>query len=275
MSWDLGDVVPLSIAITNENGQPEDAGQVMLTVTRPDGTIDTQGPIVSTTPGVYDVDYPAAQVGRHRWRMVATGANASAFGDVFEVVAADDGVFISLADARAHLKNSSAADEAKLRGIIAAACQMITDRMGAVAPVTVVHEVTACRGVAVLPTRPVISVSSVLRLPGLEPLLPGDDGWTLTSREGVLEGVLSTSRWRHRVRVTYLAGRSPIPANFRLAALELTAHLWRTTQHNSGGGRPGLVVDEQVIPGVSYALPYTVRQLLGLDKRPRDEILVG
>jgi len=34
-------------------------------------------------------------------------------------------------------------------------------------------------------------------------------------------------------------------------------------------------VDGTVVPGVTYALPYTVRQLLGLDRLPRDEVPVG
>jgi hypothetical protein len=274
MSVDLGDLAPLSIQILNAAGQPEDATSVSVTITLPDGTTETHGPIPSASPGAYDYDYMTVQAGRHHARWVATGLNASAYTDSFDVAPADDGDFISLTDAIEHLKKKSLTPDAeKLRVFISAACQMITDRMGQVSPATVVHDAAARRAV-VLPRRPVISITTVQRLPGLDPVPAADEpagvtGWVLDSREGVLSGCCG------RVRVTYRAGRSPLPANFRLAALELVAHLWRTSQLNAGGGRPGVGVDEVVVPGVSYALPYNVRQLLGLDKRPQAEIVVG
>ena len=277
MAWDLGDVVPLSVTVTNASGQPEDATAVHLTITLPDGSTVTQGPIASTSPGVYDYDYATVQSGRHVVRWVATGANASAYVDVFDVQPADEPGFVSLADAIEHLKKKGDTPDAeKLRGFVAAACQMITDRMGQVSPVTVTHEVTRCGRKVVLPKRPVIEITSVQTLPGLETVPPADrasgvDGWVLDSTEGV---VTLTKPYRG-LRVVYRAGRSPLPSNFRLAGLELIAHLWRTSQLNSGGGRPPVGVDEVIVPGVTYALPYTVRQLLGLDKRPQDEVLVG
>ncbi|NJP24458.1 hypothetical protein FLW53_09600 [Microbispora sp. SCL1-1] len=276
MAWDLGDVVPLSVTVTNPAGQAEDATAVHLTITLPDGTSETYGPIASTTAGVYDYDYATVQAGRHVARWVATGTNASAYVDAFDVTPIDGGDFISLADAQDHLKLTSTGDEEKLRGFVAAACQMITDRVGQVAPLTVVHDVTGCGRTVVLPARPVIAVTSVEELPGLTTIPEADpaaqvDGWALTSAEGVL----TLTRPYRAVRVTYRAGRNPVPANYRLAALELTAHLWRTSQLNTGGGRPPVGVDEVVVPGVTFALPYNVRQLLGLDKRPQDEVLVG
>jgi hypothetical protein len=279
MAFDLGDVVPLSITIADPSGALADAGQVTVTVTLPDGTADSQA-VNPTVTGLYDYDYPTVQAGRHNVRWVATGTNASAYSDAFDVQPADDGDFISVADAKHHLKRqgtTSAIDDEKLRSFVSSACQMITDRMGQVSPTTVVHDVTKLGDTIVLPTRPVISVTSVQRLPGLAVLPQADEGagvhgWKPPSVEGVLE---HTTTFGGRVRVTYRAGRTPLPANFRLAALELTGHLWRTSQHNPAAGRPVLQADEQVVPGVTFALPYTVRQLLGLDKRPQDEILVG
>ncbi|MBX6358141.1 MAG: hypothetical protein IRZ05_20120, partial [Micromonosporaceae bacterium] len=75
MAWDLGDVVPLSVTVTSASGQPEDATAVHLTITLPDGSTVTQGPIASTSPGVYDYDYATMQAGVHRVRWVATGNN--------------------------------------------------------------------------------------------------------------------------------------------------------------------------------------------------------
>lgn len=278
MSFDLGDVVPLSVTVTLPSGQEQDAGEVNLTVTLPDGTTSLVGPISSTTAGVYDHDYTTVQAGRHNVRWLASGANASAYSDAFDVTPADDGDFISLADALQHLKKSSTTpDGEKLRGFVSAACRMITDRMGQVSPTTVVHEAARCGDTIILPRRPIIAVASVERLPGLVPIPQADRatgvaGWYLKSTEGVLA---MSSGWFGDARVTYRAGRTPLPPNFRLAGLELVAHLWRTSQLNSGGGRPSVGTDEVLIPGTTFALPYNVRQLLGLDRLPRDEVLVG
>lgn len=274
MSWDLGDMVPLSITVTDAAGQPADAGEVTLTITLPDGTATTVGPIASTSPGVYDYDYIPSQAGLHVVRWVATGVNASAHTDVIDVQPAADGTFVSLADARDHLKrNGASPEDEKLRRVIGASCRLIADRMGHVTPVTVTTD--GCGRTVVL-ERPVISVLSVVKLPGGEAIAEADpvadvDGWTLDAAAGLL----TLSKAYGPARVTYRAGRSPLPGNFRLAALELIGHLWRTSQLNGAGGRPTLPVDEMVVPGVTFALPYNVRQLLGLDKRPQEEIAVG
>lgn len=185
--------------------------------------------------------------------------------------------FISVAELKAHLNKASTGNDSELASFASTACQMIVDRMGQVSPVVAVVEVPGGGPVVVLEHRPVISVTSVQQLPGgaavdAADVVAGTAGWVLDSPEGVLR---HTGVRFGRVRVTYVAGRDPVPATFRMAALELAAHLWRTSQHNTGGGRPALVSDEQVVPGVSYALPYSVRQLLGLDKRPQDEVFVG
>lgn len=276
MSWDLGDKVPLSIEIRDPSGALADAGNVALTITLPDGTMEAHDPVVSASAGVYSFDYPTIQAGLHRVRWLATGANASAFTDVFDVEPADDMPFISVADAREHLNKTSADDE-HLRGFVGAACQLIEDRMGAVSPRTVTADVTARCGVIVLPRRPVISITSVVRLPGGAVVPPADalagtPGWTLESPEGVLAVPL----WFGRVRATYRAGRSPLPKNFRLAGLELIKHLWQGSQHNNGGGRPVLDSDTIAASVRPFAMPYRVMELLGLRKdQERDEVFVG
>jgi len=272
--FDLGDPVPLSISITDTAGQLADATEVTLTITLPDGTSTVIGPIASTSPGVYDHDYVAAQAGRHVVRWVATGTNASAFTDSFEVAPADGGAWLGLAEVREHLKKSVGdGDDEKLRGFIAAGCSMIEARIGPVAPVTLTFD--GC-GRTVILERPAIAVISVVQVstgdavPEADPLA-GTDGWTLDAGAGLL----TLSRDYGRVRATVRVGRVPLPGNVRMAGLELIAHLWRTSQHNTSGGRPSLGVDETVVPGVSYALPYNVRQLLGLDKRPQEHLVVG
>lgn len=276
MSFDLGDQVPLSVTITNTAGAPDNAGNVALTITLPDGTTHIQASVPGTA-GAYGYDYETIQAGRHGVRWLATGVNACAFTDVFDVDPPDGGAFISLADARHHL-NKTPADDEQLRVFLDAACQVITDRMGAVSPQTVTADRTAYRGTIVLPKRPVISVTSVVQLPGGQAVpqadaLAGTTGWTLANSEGVLRTPLSCGA----VRITYRIGRSPLPANFRLAALDLVKHLWQGSQHNNGGGRPALGDADAIAASVRpYALPYRVSELLGLKHhQERDEPLIG
>ncbi|MGP4092931.1 hypothetical protein [Nonomuraea sp. KM90] len=281
MSFDLGDPVPLSITITDDQGAPANAGNVALTITLPDGTLETHDPVASSSTGVYDFNYATVQAGLHRVRWLATGANACAITDVIDVEPAEGAPFISLVDTKEHLRKNQIVteDDEALRRFVGAACQVIADRMGHVTPTTVVADRSARRGVVVLPERPVISVTSVVTLPGGAAVLAADalagtPGWTLENAEGVM----SVPATHGLVRVTYRAGRSPLPPNFRLAALDLVKHLWQGSQHNQAGGRPALGDSDAISAGFGrpYALPYRVSELLGLKRdQERDQLYVG
>lgn len=275
--YDLGDVVPLSVTITDTAGTPANAGSVSVTITLPDGTASTISGVSPTTIGQYDHDYQTTQAGRHGVRWVATGANASVFEDVFEVAPADPGAFVSLADVKAHINKTGTDDDEELRGFITAACRMIEDRVGHVTPVTAVEDRTGCNTL-VLAERPVISITSVAVLPGLTAVPQANPassvaGWVLDGPAGILKHSGSSFG---SVRITYRAGRTPIPGNIRLAALELASHLWRSSQLNNSSGRPPFADTETpIMPGSAYALPIRVRELLGLSTLPTDQIMVG
>lgn len=279
MSFQLGDVVPLSVTVKDAGGNPANAGSVVLTVTLPDGTTATPS-VTNDATGVYNADYPTVQAGRHGVRWVATGTNASAFTDAFDVEPADDGDFVSLADVKRHMNKTSANDDQEMAGFISAACQMIVERIGPVSPVSTSKTIWRrhIRRAVILDLRPVIEVASVtadgVAIPQADPDT-GTDGWELNAKSGVLT---HSRRWppAECLHITYRAGRTPVPGNIRLAALELCAHLWRASQQNFGGGRPGLPgADDVVMPGAAYALPIRVRELLGLGAQPTAEPLVG
>lgn len=281
MSYQLGDVVPLSVTITDADGNPADAGSVTLTVTLPDGTTDVTSDITSTTTGVYDHDYTTTQAGRHAVRWVATGDNASAYTDAFTVEASDDRTFISLAETKTHLRKTDSKDDAELTGYITAACAKIVELIGQVSPITDTEEWTLHRPVRrLIPrTQPVLSVTSVEYAGTPTVTIPqadadtGTPGWVLDPG-GVIRH--TTYFGRGTVRVTLRAGRSPVPGNIRLAALELTGHLWRSTKLNGSGGRPPIQAsDDLVIAGQAYALPNRVKELLGLGRLPTGDVLVG
>lgn len=190
--------------------------------------------------------------------------------------------FITVEDAKKHLVKTDDADDAELEGFVSAACSMIVDRIGQVSAVEAVDEADH-RGfrrlrAIVLEDHPVVSVTAV-QVVGGETVPAADpdnhvDGWVLDGGAGVLR---HTGLWpRGIIRVTYTAGRVPLPGNVRLAALELTSHMWRSMKLNATGGRPALSgMDEVVMPGAAYALPFRVRELLGLGAQPTAEPLVG
>jgi hypothetical protein len=185
--------------------------------------------------------------------------------------------FITLDELKRHLDKTKANNDVELGLYIQTSCAMIRERMGEVGPATAEETVDTRDSVIVLTHTPVISITSIVTMPDALPVpqaneIALDAGWQLISSAGILR---HTAVWPRRVRITYVAGRDPIPANFKLAALELASHLWRSTKLNTEGGRPQLGEDGQVIPGTTFALPMTVRQLLGLDKRPRDEIFIA
>lgn len=187
--------------------------------------------------------------------------------------------FVTVDEVKIHLDKTGSADDAELAGFVSAACASIRERIGEVAPVTAVVEACSRTDRVVLEHRPVISITKVERLPGLDLVPEGDrgagaDGWLMPDpAAAILE---HTSRFPGDVRVTYTAGLDPVPGNVRLAGLEMAAHLWRASQLNSGGGRPAIADNEQpLVPGVAYALPIRVRELLCLGDNPTAEVLIG
>lgn len=276
---DLGDPYALSVKIYDASGIPANAGSVSVKITLPDGVITNSGPIAPVSTGVYEYTYQTVQVGRHNARWEATGVNASTFNSGFYVNPADTGEFISLAHFRTFINKAHTKDDEKLRTFISAACAVINDRVGQVSPMTFIEDVETIHGYVRLRKYPVITIQSVQTLPGLTVVAQGNratgqTGWYFDpATDAYMPFNLGLSGW---YRLTYRAGRLEIPQNYILAALELTRHLWQTSQQNPGGGRPPVpTTDDVVVNGVSYAFPYNVRQLLGLDKRPRIGVFIG
>lgn len=224
---ELGDVVPLSITVRDAAGAPADATTVTLSITQPDGTAATiTNPRTSTTAGVYDYDFTPVQAGRHNVRWVATGANASAYEDVFDVAATPSRAIVSLANVKARLgKNSTATDE-ELRRVVAAATDWIESEIGPVVRQTRTRTVTPSGGMLFL-DGPVISLTTVVAAYGYpgtyDPLTMFLDGDT-----GIVRPAYAGLPFCYPVTVTYLAGRAVVPALVQEAALDYIEWLWES-----------------------------------------------
>ena len=280
MSYDLGDLVPLGITITDADGQPANAGAVTVTITLPDGTAEPHAVSPAAT-GQYDYDFATTQAGRHAVRWVATGDNASAYADVFDVTSAEPPWFVSIADAKRYLRKTNAADDELLAAFVEAGCLAIEDRIGPVTPrtETYVPGVLACGTTVILPRAPVIAVTALVCngtvVPEWDVEDPTTPGWRLNPGAGLVDYV--GGRWPYGyLTVSYRVGQSPVLGNVRLAALELISHLWRSSQLNASPARPGLSGDDQiVVQGQAYAFPNRCRELLGIGKLPTNSVQVG
>lgn len=224
---DIGDAVPLEITIKKAGGVPDDAGNVVLTITLPDGTTAT--PTITHTPGtgVYGVAYLATQAGPHPYRWVATGNNSGVLEDVFTVENPAPAL-ASVAETINEMRLTSVrdADRETLRGWLQLATNAIELDLGIVAVRRTVieeHDDLAPAGAILLRATPVISVTSVvIEGTAVDPAL-----WR-AGRAGIVRHATRWpySRWR-AATVTLVAGYDRPPAVLRNMAMEIVRRLWQ------------------------------------------------
>ena len=256
---DLGDVVALGVNVRNDADALEDATAVTVTITLPDGTTSGPHTVSSTSAGVYAYDYTPSQVGRHGVRWVATGTNASAFTDVFDVLDNSLLPIVSLADAKRHLNITATTDDEELRRTLAVATDLAERYANrALRRKTVAETHDGGGPVLILRQPPVASVTTVT-VGGT-----ATTAYVLDPAAGLLyAGTSGSSTWTagwQNIVVTYVAGGNA-PEVAEQAVLELTRHLWDTQQQSF---RPGLGVDsvDAYAPGAGYSLPRRVTELL-------------
>jgi len=268
---DLGDVKRLEVEVRDTAGALANAGTVTLTITLPDGT--TTSPAVSNpSTGLYRVDYLTTVEGPHRWRMLATGANASAHTDVFEVRPALSPALVSLLAVKAHLNIPAATTthDQELRRWIEATTQIVESHpvygVGPVLPRTVVEDHDGGQSVVYLNQTPVISLTSVV------PVHTG--GTTVTVADLDVNGTTGKLQYLTAggyfpygpYRFTYRAGYAVTQPNVSGGALIIIKGLWETQrgaglQSSLQGG-----TDIAELPGMGM---YMWRAKLLLDATPR------
>jgi len=270
VSYDLGAVVPLGTTVRDSSGALANAGNMALTITLPDQTTVSVPAVAPTSTGTYAYDYPSVQAGRHTVRWVATGVNAGAFVDVFDVREAAPPMLFSLASAKDKLDipATSTGDDEELREFIEATTAAVEFFVGPVARRTVQQVVQGDREAWVLHTTPVLAVTAITPL----------QSWQQAIDVSALDvdthtGILRRTDWlwfySGDYRVTYSAGRAIVPANVSLAAKLILQHLWRTKYGAARGvsSSDDFLATEQV-PGFGYAIPNRALQLLQADRDP-------
>lgn len=248
LSYDLADLVPLTINITDANGVLANASAVSLTITQPDGTFAVPS-VTNPSPGVYLCDYPPVMPGPHLVRWVASGTNASGFSDTFDVREATPPYIVSLVDAKQFLNITSTANDEELRSFVEAATQMVENVVGPVLlrPVTEVH--TRPGQVLVLKQPPAIALVSVtaIQTSGVftrtqvydVSLLDLDPDTGIVRRlDGLPLGCRRAGLPPSPLRVGYTAGRRMVPGSITMAARVVINHLWATQRGHFEGLRP-------------------------------------
>lgn len=262
MAIDLGDLVPLTVTITDASSTPTNASSVVLTVTLPDGTTLTPS-VTNPAAGVYACDYPTTVAGRHLARWVSTGPQA-AYTDAFDVSTSNPAYIVSLRDVKAQTNITNTTSDEELRPFVAAATRVIERHLKqAVARRTITEEVAA-NGLAVLTWNPVVALVSVQSV-------DGSVTWNVSTLHVTTAGVVtcvSGTRLTGRLNVSYIAGMSIIPEDYTSAALIIVQHLWETQRGASGTVRAGGLGDTLAMPrsgssGIGYAIPNRALELLG------------
>jgi len=276
MPFDLGDVVPLTIDIKDANGDPANATSVTLTITLPDATVITPG-VNNPSTGRYQFDYPTVQPGRHAVRWVATGSNAGAHTETFDVRPASPNVILSMAEAKAALNVNTDKDHEEIRGHLESITDAIEFLVGPVVRKTVVERHTP-GPYLVLRASPVISLTSVTGIPSGSPTYDVSD-MDIDPATGILT-FLDGRSFTVPVRVTFVAGRTVVPAAIREASVIMLIHMWNV-QRGSGGlpsvaGR-GADGDytlrqswEPPVPGFGFSIPNRALELLAPYLLPPD-----
>lgn len=266
-SYDLGDIVPLGVTITDAAGVNANATTVVCTVTAPDGTTSTPT-VTNTATGLYDADFIPAQQGRHVVRWVATGTNACAFTDEFAVRDLTQLPVVSYSDALAHLNIPAAnVSEDELRRFIDVASDMAEQYVGRVlGRKTFTSESYAGNVDHIVLRNPcvlnIVSVyeRGVLLSAGDYQLDPsGQRLWRITTTSLGYGAVGVWAPGVDSVVVTYTAGYLITPPAVQQGVLEILRHLWETQR---GAVNVMSRNDDSYSGGSGFALPRRAEQLL-------------
>lgn len=257
---DLGDVYRIRVPVRDPGGTLISPATATLTITLPDGTTDA--PAVSLPPdetGIVIVDYPTVQAGRHQFVLTTTGPQ-TAYRDVFDVRQAELHNIVSLKEAKDHLNISSDGDDSEIRGFVEAATGVVQFYVGTLFPTEYTETQQATGDTVVLRHYPVIEITAIETIgTGSSVDLSGVD----IGEGGVID--LGVSAWG-KLRFTYKAGYTVLPAGITRAALIIIQHMW-DTQRPRDTRRPSVPMSEdystvQDMSGRFYTVPRRAVELL-------------
>jgi len=187
---------------------------------------------------------------------------------------------VTLAETRAHLNfTADTSHDTELQGFIDDVQPVIEDIVGPVVNATFDEWYDGGAQVISLRHRPIVSVTSVTEYVGTStypltqiatPDLGSTYSYTFEPGGRLIRrssgGLRAFASGAGNVHVVYVAGRAAVPANVRLATLELIRHLYQLSQQ---GGRPsfGAAGEEGPWAPAGFAVPTRVIELLSPNRR--------
>lgn len=237
---DLGDPVVLSVKTYNNAVPPvlANAGNVALVITAPSAAYVID-PVAPTSTGVYVYTFNPLEAGRHTVRWVATGANASAYTDAFDVEPATSPALVSLSRAKEHENFLNNVDDEELRRFINAASSWAEREYGPLGRQTFVETHTPNGNrIALSHWSPgqAITLASVVGAYGYTATL---DITTLhVTDAGILEPNYGGWLGCYPLTITFAAGDPILTEDVQIGVLEVIAGLWET-QHGGGTSSGG------------------------------------
>lgn len=269
MPFPLGASVPLVTAVADPDGVPVNPATIVLTITRPDGTVDTPA-LVNTQTGTYAVDYVPAEAGLYTVRWLTTSP-ALALVDVIDVRPAAAGFIVSLADAKKKCKIplESTEHDDTLRGYIETVTNAVEDHLHeAIIPRTVTEDIWVEWADEVpLKKTPIISLTSVAMVDGSYTWSPSD--LHVDTVTGVVSLVQRTRMFNGLVRFVTRAGRMVIPSNYADGAKIIIEHLWHTERPQVRNGAPFAgggyedTANTTYVGAFGFAIPNRALEILG------------
>lgn len=256
--YDVGDRARLTFSLTDVNGAPAN-GTVVLTVTKPDASSSSPA-VTNAGTGSYTADVDLDQAGRWSYRWVSTGAVVAAQTGVLDIAAAAPVGVVSLADVKARLGITSTTNDEELRHYIDVATDFIESHVGPVAQRTIVSPpVFPSNGVVEVPP-PVISLTSVTTALGYPTRVFDVATMYLDGEAGIIRVGPYQPALVYPVTVTYVAGRTIVPALLQDAALDYIAWRWESQRGASNAPFQGGADEFAVQP--TATVPYKILQAL-------------
>lgn len=177
---------------------------------------------------------------------------------------------ITAAEAKKQLniRAETTTNDEELQDFVDSVTEVVEDVVGPVHPreVVEVRELNYSP-VFVLSYAPVIEVLSLVPVQLGGPMIAVSDV-DAEPRSGVLRLIDPTARFRGVQRITYRAGRDPVPKNINLGTRIVVAHLWKT-QRAQLGARGGYSSEEDLVPTPSgFLIPHRAMTLFQPSARP-------
>jgi len=271
MSYDLGDIVPLGITITDSTGANANASAVSCTITLPDGTTST-GSVTNPSTGLYNCDFQPSQTGRHAVKWSATGTNASAYSDDFMVRDFNELGIVGLSEAKEYLNipASDISQDEELRSFIDASSDLAEAYVGQVLGRRTYSNELYDGGTEFIRIRnpKAISITSVtengITVPSSNYVLDYTGQRLYRIGSGTLYATNSYGYWTqgmNNVSITYVAGYVNPPMSAKQGVLEIIRHLWQT-QRGAINVMSRTQSGDELYSTPTYSLPRRAMELL-------------